>query len=288
MPPPMDDPLPHAVAATPSTNAAALERLVDIMAQLRHPETGCPWDREQDFKTISRYTIEEAYEVAEAAHQDDMPALQDELGDLLLQVVFHARMAEEIGAFDFAAVADTITDKMIRRHPHLFGDQSITDADSQTVAWERIKTEERAAKAANEDRLPSVLDGIATSLPAPLRAVKLQKRLAGVGFDWPESEPVIAKIIEELDEVRAEMTAPSPDSTRLEDEIGDLLFACVNLARHLKVDPEAALAGTNRKVERRFRGIEALLSEAGKTPDQVDLTELETLWQQVKQEEMGK
>ncbi len=288
MPPPMDDPLPRAQTASPSANAAALERLIDIMAQLRHPETGCPWDREQDFKTISRYTIEEAYEVAEAAHQDDMPALQDELGDLLLQVVFHARMAEEIGAFDFAAVADTITDKMIRRHPHLFGDQSITDADSQTVAWERIKTEERAAKAANEDRRPSVLDGIATSLPAPLRAVKLQKRLATVGFDWPRSEPVIAKIIEELDEVRTEMAASSPDVARLEDEIGDLLFACVNLARHLKVDPEAALAGTNRKVERRFRGIEALLSSTGKTPDQVDLAELETLWQQVKQEEMGK
>ncbi len=288
MPPPMDDPLPHALPSSPSANAVALERLIDIMAQLRHPVTGCPWDREQDFKTISRYTIEEAYEVAEAAHQDDMPALQDELGDLLLQVVFHARMAEEIGAFDFAAVADTISDKMIRRHPHLFGDQSITDADSQTVAWERIKTEERAAKAANEDRRPSVLDGIATSLPAPLRAVKLQKRLATVGFDWPQSEPVIAKIIEELEEVRTEMAAPSPDSARLEDEIGDLLFACVNLARHLKVDPEAALAGTNRKVERRFRGIEALLSSTGKTPDQVDLAELETLWQQVKQEEMGK
>lgn len=288
MPPPMDDPLPHAQPASPSANSAALERLIDIMAQLRHPVTGCPWDREQDFKTISRYTIEEAYEVAEAAHQNDMPALQDELGDLLLQVVFHARMAEEIGAFDFAAVADTITDKMIRRHPHLFGDQSITDAESQTVAWERIKTEERAAKAANQDRRPSVLDGIATSLPAPLRAVKLQKRLATVGFDWPQSEPVIAKIIEELDEVRTEMAATSPDSARLEDEIGDLLFACVNLARHLKVDPEAALAGTNRKVERRFRGIEALLSRAGKTPDQVDLAELETLWQQVKQEEMGK
>jgi MazG family protein len=284
----MDDPLPHALPSSPSANAVALERLIDIMAQLRHPVTGCPWDREQDFKTISRYTIEEAYEVAEAAHQDDMPALQDELGDLLLQVVFHARMAEEIGAFDFAAVADTISDKMIRRHPHLFGDQSITDADSQTVAWERIKTEERAAKAANEDRRPSVLDGIATSLPAPLRAVKLQKRLATVGFDWPQSEPVIAKIIEELEEVRTEMAAPSPDSARLEDEIGDLLFACVNLARHLKVDPEAALAGTNRKVERRFRGIEALLSSTGKTPDQVDLAELETLWQQVKQEEMGK
>lgn len=289
----MDDPLPRAQPLSPlpaslSANAAALERLIDIMAKLRHPETGCPWDREQDFNTISRYTIEEAYEVAEAAHQNDMPALQDELGDLLLQVVFHARMAEEIGAFDFAAVADTITDKMIRRHPHLFGDQSITDADSQTAAWERIKSEERAAKAATEDRRPSVLDGIATSLPAPLRAVKLQKRLATVGFDWDTSEPVIAKIIEELDEVRTEMAAPSPDPARLEDEIGDLLFACVNLARHLKIDPEAALAGTNRKVERRFRGIEALLARDGKTPDQVDLSELETLWQQVKQKEMGK
>jgi MazG family protein len=283
----MDDPLPRA-PVSPSANAAALERLIDIMAKLRHPETGCPWDREQDFKTISRYTIEEAYEVAEAAHQNDMSALQDELGDLLLQVVFHARMAEEIGAFDFAAVADTITDKMIRRHPHLFGDQSITDADSQTVAWERIKSEERAAKAATEDRRASVLDGIATSLPAPLRAVKLQKRLATVGFDWDTSEPVIAKIIEELDEVRTEMAAPSPDPARLEDEIGDLLFACVNLARHLKIDPEAALAGTNRKVERRFRGIEALLARDGKTPDQVDLAELEMLWQQVKQKEMGK
>lgn len=283
MPPPMDDPL--ARAPSPTANAAALNRLIDIMAQLRHPVTGCPWDIEQDFKSIARHTIEEAYEVAEAAHQGDLHALQDELGDLLLQVVFHSRMAEEIAAFDFAAVADTITEKMIRRHPHLFGDETITDADSQTAAWERIKTDERAAKAASEDRIPSVLDGIATSLPAPLRAVKLQKRLASVGFDWTEPEPVLAKIAEELDEVRAEMAAPAPDAARLEDEIGDLLFACVNLARHLKIDPETALAGTNRKVERRFRGIETLLSEAGKTPDQVDLAELESLWQQIKQKE---
>ncbi|MGO1117544.1 nucleoside triphosphate pyrophosphohydrolase [Rhodovibrionaceae bacterium A322] len=256
-----------------------LTRLLAIMARLRDPETGCPWDVEQTFATIAPYTIEEAYEVAEAISDDDMPALEDELGDLLLQVVFHARMAEEGGHFDFNSVAGAVSDKMIRRHPHVFADQSFMDLEEQTADWESRKAAERAAKGQT-----SALDGVASGLPALLRSLKLQKRAARVGFDWPDKEPVFAKIQEELTEVQ-EVIDQGSDPERLEDEVGDLLFAAVNLARHLKVDPESALRHSNRKFEKRFKAMETLLTAEGKDLKSLDLEEMETGWQAVKQQE---
>jgi ATP diphosphatase len=258
-------------------------RLVDIMAKLRDPSGGCPWDLEQDFKTIAPYTIEEAYEVADAIERGDMPALKDELGDLLLQVVFHARMAEEQGAFDFAAVADGIADKMVRRHPHVFGDVDIATADAQTVAWEEQKAQERAAKAAAEGRAPSALDGVALNLPALLRAQKLQARAARVGFDWPDAAPVYAKVDEELAEVRD--AAAAGDPAAVADEVGDLLFAAVNLSRKLGVDPETALRAANAKFTRRFQQLEALAAARGIDLAGADLAALDTLWDEVKADE---
>jgi ATP diphosphatase len=261
------------------------------MRRLRDPKTGCPWDVEQSFATIAPYTIEEAYEVAEAIQNGDMAALKDELGDLLLQVVFHAQIADEelAGAarFDFDAIAMAITEKMIRRHPHVFGDQTVDGTAAQTRAWEAQKADERAAKAEATGTVPSALDGVAVALPASTRALKLQKRASRVGFDWNAAPPILDKIEEELGELRAEMAAPSRDPSRIEDEMGDLLFACVNLARHLEVDPETALRRTNAKFERRFRRIETLLADRGKSPDQVDLAALEALWEQAKMEERG-
>jgi len=239
-----------------------LDRLRSIMARLRHPETGCDWDRAQNFATIAPYTIEEAYEVADAIGRDDMAALKDELGDLQLQVVFHARMAEESGHFDLDDVIATISDKMERRHPHIFG-----DAD-QSPGWEAIKAGERAAKAD-----PSALAGVALALPALLRAEKLQKRAARVGFDWPDAGGPRAKVIEEIAEIDA---APS------QEEIGDLLFAVVNWARHLGTDPEAALREANAKFERRFRAMEGF---SGSGFEMLTLNEKELLWAQVKAEE---
>ena len=233
-----------------------IERLRDIMARLRHPETGCAWDIKQDFGTIAPYTIEEAYEVADAIERDDMAALQDELGDLQLQVVFHARIAEERGAFALQDVLDGISAKMIRRHPHVFG-------DGPTPGWEEIKAAERAAT--SDDG--SVLAGVASALPALLRAEKLQKRAARTGFDWPDSDGPTAKIHEELEELR---TAPPEE---VEEEAGDLLFAVVNLLRHLKIDPEEALRKANRKFERRFRAIETAPGFAA-----LSLEEKEALW----------
>jgi len=256
-----------------------LKRLLDIMARLRDPARGCPWDREQDSRTIAPYTIEEAYEVAEAAEAGDPAALKDELGDLLFQTVFHARMAEEVGLFDFADVAGAVSDKMMRRHPHVFGDAAIDGAEAQTIAWEKQKASERRARGAD-----SVLDGVGVGLPALTRAEKLQKRAARVGFDWPDVAPVVAKIEEELAELRAEM-GPVPDPARLEDEIGDLLFAAVNLARHLRVDPEQALRGASRKFERRFRQVEARMKESGLSLDTAGLPALEAEWQRVKSAE---
>jgi ATP diphosphatase len=255
-------------------------RLVQIMAKLRDPSSGCPWDLEQDFRTIAPYTIEEAYEVADAIERGDMPALKDELGDLLLQVVFHARIAEEQGVFDFAAVADGISDKMVRRHPHVFGDVDIATADAQTVAWEEQKAVERAAKAAAEGRAPSTLDGVALNLPALLRAQKLQARAARVGFDWPDAAPVYAKVLKELQEVRD--AAAAGDPAAVADEVGDLLFAAVNLARQLNVDPETALRASNAKFTRRFQALEALATVRGLDLTQADLAALDALWDQVK------
>ena len=266
------------MTATPN-----LCRLLDIMARLRDRERGCPWDVEQNFATIAPYTIEEAYEVAEAIERGDRAALKDELGDLLLQVVFHARMAEEEGSFAFEDVAAAIADKMVRRHPHVFGDKTVSDAAAQTVSWEAQKAEERARKAAASGQTASALDGVGVALPALTRALKIQDRAARVGFDWGKPRPILDKIEEEIGELRAELD--SADKARLEDELGDLLFAMVNLARHLKIDPEAALRHTISKFDRRFRRVEALLAEAGKTPAQSTLDEMEERWVQAKAEE---
>ena len=257
-----------------------LDRLLGVMARLRDPEGGCPWDLEQDFTTIAPYTIEEAYEVADAIARGDLGALRDELGDLLLQVVYHARMAEEAGQFDFAAVAEAITEKMIARHPHVFGEATVESAEAQTHAWEAVKAEERARKA--NAAVASRLDDVPLALPALSRALKLQKRAARAGFDWPEAAQVIGKIEEELGEVQVELTAGAPSPDRLEDEIGDLLFTVANLARFVGIDPEEALRRTNRKFERRFRAIESALLADGRQMEATPLSELEALWQAAK------
>jgi MazG family protein len=264
-----------------SSAEAQLLRLLSIMRRLRDPEAGCPWDVKQTFRTIAPYTIEEAYEVADAIERNDIEELRDELGDLLFQVVFHARMAEEAGHFDFSAVAQAISDKMVRRHPHVFATAEERDAESQTVAWEAQKAEERAARAASEGRDASVLDGVIASLPAMTRALKLQKRAARVGFDWPSTAEVFDKIDEEILEIKEEIENAGSDDA-LEDEVGDLLFVVVNLARHLKVDPDAALRRSNAKFDRRFRHLEARLAAAGKSLEESDLEEMERLWQEAK------
>ncbi|MCH7794112.1 MAG: nucleoside triphosphate pyrophosphohydrolase [Proteobacteria bacterium] len=261
-----------------------IDRLIDIMARLRDPVAGCPWDREQDFRSIAPYTIEEAYEVADAIDREDLEALREELGDLLLQVVYHARMAEEDGDFDFAAVAAAISDKMVRRHPHVFGAEDVDSAAAQTRAWEDHKAAERQAKAAKRGGQPSVLDGVALGLPALTRAVKLQRRAARVGFDWPELLPVVDKIEEELAELKQEIHDGSPPE-RVADELGDLLFALANLARHLDADPEAALRHANAKFMRRFQAIEARYADAGRALTEASLDELEDAWRAVKQAE---
>jgi ATP diphosphatase len=258
-----------------------LERLLAVMAWLRDHQHGCPWDIDQTFRTIAPYTIEEAYEVADAIERDDMPALKEELGDLLLQVVYHSQMASETGAFRFEDVAAAIADKMIDRHPHVFGDLKVADADEQTISWEARKAAERAKKAGGAEPT-GALDGVARALPALLRAEKIQKRAARVGFDWTTIGPVIDKIEEELDELRAELGAAKTDPARITDELGDVLFAVANLARHCKVDPEAALRSTNDKFEKRFRYVEAQLATQGRKPAQATLEEMEALWQDAK------
>ncbi len=260
---------------------APIDRLRDIMARLRDPVDGCPWDVAQSFATIAPYTIEEAYEVADAIERADLAGLADELGDLLFQVVFYARMAEEAGGFDFDDVARGISDKMLRRHPHVFGDATVASQAAQNREWETHKANERAARAIAEDRAPSALDGIALALPALMRAHKLQRRAARVGFDWPDLAPVIDKVVEEIDEVRAELGGSGSADGRIE-EIGDLLFACVNLARHAGVDAEAALRHANAKFERRFRGVEAALAAEGGSTETATLDEMERHWQRQK------
>ncbi|WP_223620283.1 nucleoside triphosphate pyrophosphohydrolase [Lysobacter sp. ESA13C] len=264
--------------------------LLTIMARLRDRDSGCPWDIEQDFASIAPYTIEEAYEVADAIDRKDLISLKDELGDLLLQVVFHARMAEEQGAFAFDDVVAAISDKMVRRHPHVFGDASVEDVEAQTVAWEEQKRREREA-AGEVDT--SALAGIARGLPEWQRAVKLQKRAAAVGFDWPDVSPVIAKLHEEIEEVRAEFAAvaAAPDDAaahdRLEDEIGDVLFVCANLARHGKVDVGAALRRANLKFERRFRAMETLAAQDGLALAELPLEGQDAYWDKSKRAERG-
>lgn len=261
--------------------ASALDRLLEIMARLRDPENGCPWDRAQNFSTISPYTIEEAYEVADAIARDDMTALKDELGDLLFQVVFHARMAEEQNLFAFEDVAAAIADKMERRHPHVFGSVQIDSVAAQDKAWEEHKAAERRDRAQASGAAESVLDGVALALPALLRADKVQKRAARIGFDWPDARPVFEKLNEEIAELETELEKPA-DRRALEDEMGDILFAAANLARKLDIDPEAALRHATAKFERRFRRVEALAAERALTSD---LDSLEALWHQVKREE---
>lgn len=261
-----------------------MQRLLKIMAQLRDPVAGCPWDREQTFATILPYTLEEAYEVADAIDQNDMAALRAELGDLLFQVVFHARMAEEVGEFSFDDVVAGISDKLTRRHPHVFGDVKISDVDAQTQAWEQYKQAERQQKAAEGQRPASILDDVPRALPGLLRAVKLQRRVARVGFDWPDLGPVLAKIEEELQEIREEL-ASGADHARMTHEVGDLLFACANLARHVGVDPEVAMRGINERFEWRFRRIETLLLAKGLSVEQSSLEEMDALWDQAKAEE---
>ena len=256
---------------------SALDRLLAIMARLRDPERGCPWDREQDFASIAPYTIEEAYEVADAIERADMTALRDELGDLLLQVVFHARMAEEAGDFAFDDVAAAIADKMVRRHPHVFGDVEIASVAAQNEAWEAHKAAERQARA-QPGGGESVVDGVALALPALLRAAKISGRAARIGFDWPDARAVIPKIAEEVAELEVELDGNGSPAA-LEEEVGDLLFAAANLARKLEIDPETALRRATVKFERRFRALEALANERGIGHD---LGPLEALWQEVK------
>ena len=276
----------------PGARTAGIDRLLDVMARLRDPAAGCPWDLEQSFETIAPYTIEEAYEVAEAIRQDDRAALRDELGDLLLQVVFHAQMAREDGSFDFDEVARGIADKMIRRHPNVFADDESDarhSAPAQMLAWETQKAVEREAKAEAEGRTSSVLDGVALALPALLRAEKLQKRAARVGFDWPDAGPVYDKVLEEVAELRdaASAEAAVRDKAVVAEEVGDLLFACVNLARHMRVEPEAALRAANAKFSARFQQIEAALAETGQNARDVGLAELDRLWEEAKRVERG-
>jgi len=254
----------------------AINALIDVMAALRHPQTGCPWDHEQTFQTIAPYTIEEAYEVQSAIAANDPAQLKDELGDLLFQVVYLARIAEEQEMFNFDDVAKSITDKMIRRHPHVFGDATARTATGQTAAWEAQKAAERAAR-----QETSILDGIATALPALARAQKLTARAARVGFDWPNPEAVLDKLAEETAELRAEFATAEP--ARLEDELGDMLFVLANLARKLHLNAEAALAGANAKFTRRFTYIEKTLAESGKTPTEASLDTLETIWKDAKE-----
>jgi len=263
-----------------------ISRLIEIMAALRRPVTGCPWDLEQTFATIAPYTIEEAYEVADAIAGGDMDELRDELGDLLLQVVYHARMAEEAEAFAFPDVVEAITAKMIRRHPHVFGDEVARAAGAAKGFWERAKAKERSDKAAADGTAApeqGLLDRIPPSIPALIRAVKLQQKAGTVGFDWNDPRAVLAKLREEIGEIEAELDAGAvPERDRVEDEIGDLLFAVANLARHLKVDPDQALRRTNVKFTRRFGHIEQALAARGRRPADASLDEMEALWQEAK------
>jgi nucleoside triphosphate diphosphatase len=265
-----------------------IRELLAIMAELRTPVTGCPWDLEQDFSTIAPYTIEEAYEVADAIERGDLDDLKDELGDLLLQVVFHARMAEEAGIFVFGDVVESITGKMIRRHPHVFGQLDARDAAHVKERWEAIKEDEKAARATLSPAGPDgkssggLLADVPVALPALTRAVKLQKRAGTVGFDWNDPFAVIAKTREELDEFEEELSTEPKDHERLEDELGDILFAIANLGRHLHVDPEKALRRSNAKFLRRFRYIEKELEARGRELKDASLEEMEAIWTEAK------
>lgn len=254
----------------------SIEDLIELMERLRDPENGCPWDQEQTFATIAPYTIEEAYEVADSIHHNDMEGLKSELGDLLFQVVFHARMAEEQGAFNFSDVVTGIVDKMERRHPHVFGDAVVGSVDEQSEEWEKIKSAEKGGAA-------SALDGVTLALPSLVRAEKLQRRASRVGFDWPDISGAIDKCHEELDEIKEAL--PSGDAAAIESEIGDMLFAVVNVARFAAVDAEMALADCNRRFTRRFQSVEAQAVDAGKKLEEFSLQELDSMWEEAKRRE---
>jgi ATP diphosphatase len=265
-----------------------INRLIAIMAALRTPKTGCPWDLAQNFATIAPYTLEEAYEVADAIVRDDLAVLKEELGDLLLQVVFHARMAQEQGAFDFGGVVEAITAKLIRRHPHVFGDDRSSTPQAVEGLWERIKAQEKAEKGGRRNaRSEGALAGVPVALPALTRALKLQDKAGRVGFDWNDPHAVLRKIREEADEIEAALAGSEADQTDAAAEVGDLLFAAVNLARHLNADPEAVLRQTNDKFERRFGAIERALAQRGKAPQDATLAEMNALWDEAKAKERG-
>lgn len=260
----------------------AMEELLAVMARLRDPERGCAWDRAQGFRSLVPHTLEEAYEVADAIERDDRPAMRDELGDLLFQVVFYAEIAREAGSFDFDSIAQGVTDKLIRRHPHVFGDHAPLSAESQRETWEAIKAGERAERA-TDNTAPSALDDVPLALPALTRSRKLQSRAARVGFDWPEPHQIIDKVREELGELEEALGDAPRDQAHVHEELGDLLLACVNLSRRIGVDADQALRDGNAKFERRFRGLEAILANAGEHPQAVAFDRLEAAYQQAKE-----
>lgn len=267
-----------------STSPDALKQLLAVMAQLRDPQRGCPWDCEQDFRSIVPHTLEEAYEVADAIERGDREDMCDELGDLLFQVVFYAQLGKEEGSFDFDAIAQGVLEKIIRRHPHVFGERKETSAAGQRATWEAIKAEERDKKrhASAQCSAPSALDDVPLGLPALTRSRKLQSRAARVGFDWPDDQSVVAKIHEELTELEQAMHASPADQAHIAEELGDVLLACVNLARRLEVDPEQALRAGNAKFERRFRALEQLLAQDGVSVEQAGFDRLEAAFQRAK------
>ena len=264
-----------------------MDDLLEIMSKLRDPKTGCPWDIEQSFETIAPYTIEEAYEVDDAIRAGDMASLVDELGDLLLQVVFHSQIGKDLGRFKFEDVVQSVSAKMVKRHPHVFGDMTVEDAEAQIANWEQQKAQERAEKAKKEGRSISALDGVTPGIPALLKALKLQNRAARVGFDWPETEQVLDKIQEETSELLEEFRSGG-DQDRVKEEFGDLLFVLANLGRHFKLDPEECLRSANAKFERRFRSVEERLFKKGKLPQDSTLDEMDALWDAVKEDEKSK
>jgi MazG family protein len=269
---------------TAAAKHSTIDRLVEIMAALRTPDSGCPWDLKQSFETIAPYTIEEAYEVADAIEKNDMAALKDELGDLLFQVVYHARLAQEDGAFELGDVVDAVCEKMVRRHPHVFGDETARSAEDVNGLWERIKAEEKS-QSGNRPAETGLLDGVPIGLPALTRSVKLQNKAARVGFDWPSIAPVFDKAREELGELEQAIAAAEGndgDRDAIEDEYGDFLFVVANMARHLEIDPERALRRTCTKFMRRFTHVERTLASQGRSLDQANLEEMERLWVEAK------
>lgn len=262
----------------------SMQQLLDIMRALRDPDSGCPWDRQQNFQSLIPYTIEEAYEVADAIERNNYEDIKSELGDLLFQIVFYSQLATEQQKFDFDEVAQSISEKLLRRHPHVFAGATVTDAEEQTKEWEKLKQQEREAKAI-ESSLLSHLDDVSRTLPSLMRAEKLQKRAAREGFDWPDVKGVVAKIYEELDEVQQEIDAEVQEQHKLEDEIGDLFFSCINLSRYVGVDAEQSLRKANLKFERRFRALEEIAHDKDLQVNKMTVDELEKLWQAVKEKE---